>query len=328
MNKKNLLLTIALMLAVGFSFGQTSSEEFKPSGKVHVKIFTNFHSTFGDDTPTHNAFEIQRAYFGYGFNLTENISGNITLDVANPGAGKLNMTAYLKNAYFQYKKGNLTTQFGLITLQQFKVSESQWGGRYLYKSFQDQYKMGYSADLAFYTNYKFNKMVSADISISNGEGYKSVETDSTFKYSAGLTLNPVKGLTFRGYYDYMGDDASQQTMSFYLSYGVKNLNIAAEYNQQLNHNMVADETLSGYSFFGSYKLNKTRFFARYDKLMSIEIGDAVDPWNFAKDGDAYIVGVEFNVAKGLKITPNFQAWKPADGSSMVNIAYLSCEIKI
>ena len=39
-----------------------------------------------------------------------------------------------------------------------------------------------------------------------------------------------------------------------------------------------------------------------------------------------IIGIEFVPVKGLKISPNYQGWLPADGSPTVNGAYLSCEI--
>jgi len=327
MTKKALILIIFLTLLNILSFGQVNKDEFKPTGKPFVKIFTNFHSMYQDNT-NYNAFEVQRAYFGYGFKLSENISGKLNLDIANPASGKLDMTAFLKNAYFQYKKNNFTVSFGLITLQQFKFSEKQWGGRYIYKSFQDQSKMGYSADLAFYTSYKFNDIATADISISNGEGYKSIESDSIFKYSAGLTLKPAKGLTFRAYYDYMGKNDVQQSLSLFLGYNIKNFKFGTEYAKQLNHKMVADNTFAGFSVFGSYSVDKMRFFGRYDNLNSEIIGEATEAWNFGKDGEAFIVGIEFNVTKGLKIAPNYQGWKPADGSPIMNIAYISCEIKI
>lgn len=40
------------------------------------------------------------------------------------------------------------------------------------KSFQDEYKFGSSADLGVSVAYKFNKVVSADVIVANGEGYK------------------------------------------------------------------------------------------------------------------------------------------------------------
>ncbi|MCD4773695.1 MAG: hypothetical protein K8R41_09980 [Bacteroidales bacterium] len=323
---KKLLTTLTIILLFINVFSQENKEVFKPSGKPFIKVFTNYHSSFTDGV-NHNAFEIQRAYFGYAFNLSKKFSGKVNIDVGNPGVGKLNMTAYLKNAYFQYKSGRLTTKFGLIGLSQFKLQEKQWEGRYLYKSFQDEHKFGSSADLGLYASYKLHDMVSIDATIANGDGYKSIEADSVLKYSCGITLSPFKGMKVRAYYDFMGNDSTQKTISFYAGYSTGKLKVGAEYNNQLNYKMTENQDRTGLSFYGSYKIKKVRLFGRYDQLSSIKIGNAADPWNYAKDGQGIIVGIEFSPVKGIKITPNYQGWIPANGNPVVNIAFLSCEIK-
>jgi len=326
MNKTFTILTV-LLFAAGSIFAQEGDKPFKPSGKPFIKVFSNFHSTFEDDH-NFNAFEIKRAYFGYGVKLTEKISGKVTLDVGNPKAGGLELTAFLKNAYFQYKSNGLTVKFGMIGLHQFKLQETLWGGRYLYKSFMDEHKFGPSADLGVFASYKFNEKISADVTIANGEGYKKIEADSVFKYSGGITITPIEKLNFRASYDYMGSDSAQQTLAFYAGYEVGNFKVGAEYNQHLNHKMNDKNDLTGLSFYGSYKIEKTRVFARYDDLSSVKIDDAENPWNHGKDGSAIIGGVEFNVAKGLKLTPNYQGWMPADGSATIHSIFLNCEIKL
>ena len=217
-------------------------------------------------------------------------------------------------------------QFGLIGLQQFKMQEKQWGGRYLYKSFQDQHKFGSSADLAIHAKYAFSKKFSVDATIANGDGYKNLESDSLLKYSLGVTAVLAKGLDFRVYYDFMGSEDVQQSISFYLGYAKDGFKAGAEYNQQLNNKMTADRDLTGLSFYASYKVNKTRFFGRYDHLSSNTLANATMPWNECKDGSAFIAGVEFNPVKGIKITPNVQNWSPKDGSPSTFITYVSCEI--
>lgn len=323
---KKLVTVLTIILLTGSVYSQEKNEEFKPSGKPFIKVFTNFHSSFVDGK-NHNAFEIQRAYLGYSYKLSKKFSGKLTLDVGNPGVGKLKMTAYLKNAYFQYKSGRLTTKFGLIGLSQFKLQEKQWGGRYLYKSFQDEHKFGSSADLGIFAGYKLNDMVSVDVTIANGEGYKSVEVDSIFKYSAGITISPIKKLDVRVYYDFMGKDSTQQTLSLYAGYTTDKLKVGAEYNRQLNYKMTEDQDRTGLSFYGSYKIKKVRVFGRFDQLSSVKIGNATDPWNYGKDGQCIIAGIEFVPVKGITIAPNYQAWLPANGDPVVNMAYLSCEIK-
>ncbi|MEA3504176.1 MAG: hypothetical protein U9R32_03165 [Bacteroidota bacterium] len=324
MKKLVSLLTIILLTANVYS--QKKEETFKASGKPFAKVFTNYHSTFSDGG-NHNVFEIQRAYLGYAYTLSKKFSGKVNIDVGNPGVGKLDMTAYLKNAYVQYNDGRLTTKFGLIGLSQFKMQEKQWGGRYIYKSFQDKHKFGHSADLGLFASYKLHDKISIDATIANGDGYKSVEADSLFKYSVGVTLHPVKGVDFRAYYDVMGNDDAQQTLSFYLGYGADNMKIGAEYNRQLNTKMTEDQDRAGLSFYASYKMKKIRLFGRFDQLSSVEIGNATDPWNYGKDGSGIIAGFEFVPVKGVTVAPNYQLWTPENGNPVVNMVYMNCEIK-
>ncbi len=319
------LLSLVLLFLTWNAFSQ-ETEEFTPNGRGTIKIYTNYHSTFSDGESS-KVFEIQRAYLGYQANLSEKISGKLIVDVGDPGVGKLQMTAYLKNAFMQYKDDKLLARIGMIGLHQFKIQEDLWGGRYLYKSFMDEHKFGPSADLGAFVAYQFHDLVSADLTLANGEGYKSIESDSILKYSVGATLKPFSGLVFRTSYDYMGREAVQQTLALYLGYSVENLDLGAEYNYQWNHQMVQNNHLRGLSFYGSYQSKLARIFARYDKLSSPELSGDTDPWNYGDDGQLYIAGVEFHPVKGLIITPNYQGWIPADGSSMLHSAYLSLEIK-
>jgi len=170
-------------------------------------------------------------------------------------------------------------------------------------------------------------MVSVDFTIANGEGYKSLESDSTLKVSLGATVRPLEGLDIRASYDYMGREVIQQTLALYVGYAANNVRLGAEYNYQMNHIMTAAHDLTGISFYGSYKMKKVRFIGRFDQLSSPQIGTETDPWNYAKDGQLFIAGVEFNPVKGIMVTPHYQGWLPADGSSMSNSAYLSLEIR-
>lgn len=326
MNRKFASITFIILLSGGIISAQEGMEEFKPHGRQIIKVYTNYHSTFTDEESS-KAFEIQRAYFGYQYDLSEKISGRLILDVGNPNFGDFHMTAYLKNAYVQYTGGRLIAKIGMIGLEQFKLQEEQWGGRYLYKSFMDEHKFGPSADLAAFVAYQIHNLVGVDLTIANGDGYKSLETDSIFKYSIGMTLTPVQGLDVRASYDYMGKDNPQQTLAFYAGYSLKNMKLGAEYNYQFNHRMEADHDLNGLSFYGSYQLKQIRFFGRYDRLFSTIIAGNTDPWNYGKDGHLFISGVEFNPVKGLKLTPNYQGWIPANGNPLSHSAYLSIEIR-
>jgi len=323
------MLFVAIFLLTWNAFAQETQEtqeEFRPYGDPIIKIFTNYHSTFSDGESS-TVFEIQRAYLGYQANLSEKISGKLILDVGDPHFGDLQMTAYLKNAFVQNQDGKLVAKIGMIGLYQYKIQERQWGGRYLYKSFMDEHKFGPSADLGAFVGYQFHDKVSADITIANGDGYKSIESDTTLKYSVGATLTPIRGLVFRTSYDYMGQEAVQQTLAFYLGYSAEKVDLGAEYNYQWNHKMVQNHRLQGLSFYGSYHSKLARYFARYDKLSSPVLSGDADPWNYGNDGQLFIAGVEFHPVKGVIITPNYQGWIPSDGGAVSHSAYLSLEIK-
>ena len=217
MNLRATLLSVALLFLTWNAFSQETEEKFKSYGSPIIRIFTNYHSTFSDGEAS-RVFEIQRAYLGYQYQLSKKVSGKLVLDVGDPDFGNFQMTAYLKNAYVQYDDGKLVAMIGMIGLYQFKLQENQWGGRYLYKSFMDEHQFGPSADLGAFVGYHFNEMVSADFTLANGDGYKSIQSDTTLKYSVGVTLKPISGLVFRPSYDYMGQDAVQQTLALYLGY--------------------------------------------------------------------------------------------------------------
>ena len=324
-----------LFLFLGFclsinALSAQSTNEFKPSGKPEVLIFTNFNSSFSNGENV-SKFEVTRAYFGYSYNFSPTLSGRVTLDVGNPGVGKFQMTALLKYGYLQYQKEKLTVKFGMIGTNGFDIQENIWGYRYIYKSFQDEYSMGPSADLGLSTAYKFNNVISADVIIQNGEGYKSLDNDSALKAGVGVTIHPVKSLTLRGYYDTMKKGkATQQTTALMAGYANKYFSLAAEYNNQVDNGLKEGQDYSGYSFYGTYFLStKINMFARYDDLNSENKIILTHPWNYSKDGQLLMAGLEYSPVKGIKITPNFQRWHPRDNSkSVISTVFMNVEIRL
>ena len=324
--KKILFSIISMILLLNIANAQNKSND--ASGKPFVKIYSNFHSSFSDGE-NQNMFQITRAYFGYEYKFDQYFSGKLTLDVGNPGSGSLQQTAYLKTAYLQYKKDGFSVGLGLLGLVQFKEQEDIWGYRYIYKSFQDEHKYNSSADLGMIIKYDFSDKVSADFSLTNGEGYKTVVVDSVLRTGFGLTLKPADNFTFRAYYDFIKKfNVSQQSIALFAAYTNKDFSLGAEYNRFLNAKNVDNKNLNGYSFYATYNAKKSsKFFARYDLLSSNEISGT--NWNLNKDGSLIILGFEYSPVKGVKIAPNYQAWNPKDNSKKISSAiYLNLEIKL
>lgn len=230
----------------------------------------------------------------------------------------------------RYKKGKLTTNVGIIDMLQFVLQEKMWGHRYISKSFNDRYRLGPKADIGGNVIYAFNEIISADFSVSNGEGYTRLQTDNTIKGALGVTLTPIKGMYFRAYADLMQKSVSESAIASFVGYENKRFTVGAEYNYKFNVNFIDGNDLYGYSLYGSYNImKKWQLFARYDKLNSTLAEDDVLPWNIVRDGSAVIAGVQFSPIKYVKIALNYQDWVPyASNLESAHFIFLNFELKL
>lgn len=293
-----------------FEADAQTSDQFTPHGKPQALIFSDVNYTFNKAGDS-KAFEVLRAYLGYEYFLSKKLYSRITFDVADPGAGGLQMTALLKFAYLQYNSDKLTARFGMIPTQQFTLQESIWGYRYIAKTFQDAYKLGPSADLGASVEYSPVEFISFDMSILNGEGFKKIQIDSTFKTTFGVTIKPVKGLFLRAYYDVMNDDYTQTSAAFFAGYTINKFKAGFEYNMQKNNEMKNGHDLSGFSVYSSLGVaEKFTVFARYDYLKSGIPDNATEPWNKNKDGQVFLAGFDYTPVKGVKIAPTIAGYSP------------------
>lgn len=318
-------LVVFCMTLVGLA---QTTDEFKPGGRPTMRIFSNYHSTFSDGE-TASAFELTRVYLGYQHQFSKELFGAAVLDVGNPGVGSLQMTAYVKNAFMRYRKNGLDVNFGLIATNQFKIQEDNWGYRYHEKSLQDEFGFNSSADLGVSVAYQFSEVISADAIVANGEGYKKLQNDSVFRTGFGVTLNPVKKLTGRVYYDFSSKEHTQSSLATFIGYEADQFRLGAEYNKQFNWRFQEDQDWSGVSFYATYHLaKKVKLFARYDKLYSNTLVGETEAWNLSNDGQVFIAGLEFAPVKGVKLAPRYKGWSPDDaGQPISSSLYLNCEIR-
>jgi len=327
---------LSLLFAGGLAFSVIApvqaqdTEEFKPGGKPEVRIFTSFSSTFADGK-SHNKFDIGRAYLGYGYNFTRNLYGRIVYDVADPSVGNMKFTGMLKFAYLKYQTDKWTITGGMIPLPEYDYVDKKWAYRYVYKPSHDQYGFGVAADLGFGVAYKIAPWIAADITVTNGEGFKLTEVDSTMKAAAGITLMPVKNVSLRLYYDRMGKDGShQQTAEVIASYENKGTILSASYHSRINNGLLAGYDLHALSFNGRVAVSeKIRIFGRYDFVASAVVENDEEPWNLNKDGQLFLTGIEILIAPGVSLAPNYQGWLPASSDlPFISRFSLSLDLKI
>ena len=329
------MMMLTQLLAGVKSFAGDEGEPHKPSGSPFLKIYFNHHSVFSGGE-RNSGFDITRAYLGYSYKYNEHFSIKMNLDVGKSKVdvdetttvtSSLNYTAYLKNAYLKYSGDKISVSAGMIGLKNFKVQETFWGHRYLYKSLQDEHKYAPSADLGAVIEYKASDALSADFTVRNGEGYKKVQLDNVYNYGFGLSFTPVKQLMIRAYYDMSMDVELRSVITGFLGYQGEKVLAGAEYNYIVNDKYSANHNQRGISGFASWNLAKGfQLFGRYDLLASNVLITEVNPWNIGKDGSAYIAGIQFSPAKVVKCALNYRLFDPAEaGDAISNQVYLNFE---
>lgn len=327
---KRTLLLLACLLSFGIIQAQDTIPE-PPPGTVSAKIYSHFNYSLDPDNAS-TAFEVKRAYFGYKRKLDDHFVAELKLDIGSVDDDSeyalIRRYAYFKNAYLGYNFGKFKTWFGLMDMLQFKVQEKFWGYRYLYRSYMDEYKFGSSADLGAGIQYSPSALLSTDLVLSNGEGYKSLQFDNKYRVGLGLTLNPSSSLTLRAYYTIHTSEVPQMIFSGFVGYRYKKFRIGGEYNHQLNYRFNADHNRFGYSFYSTYVFNsKWEIFARYDKLLSNILPEDDAPWNLAKDGSALLTGVQFTPIEYVHLSLNYQDWvEYAQNGSSEPFLYLNIEV--
>lgn len=331
MTTKKMILAGLVACSCIAAKGQDAAKK-EPKGKAIVQVFGNFHTGFGQQNDN-RGFELDRSYLGYQYSLGKGLTIKGVMDIGKSSdVDDYQRIAYIKNAMVTWKTGKLTLNGGLISTTQFNMVEKFWGYRYIYKSFQDQYKFGSSADLGLSASYAFTPWLQTDAIIVNGEGYKKVQKNDGLAYGLGATLTPLKGLSVRLYagmnegVDKSGDSGANNSStntynySAFLGYKTKDFSIGAEYNIMQNAGNKEDADQYGVSVYGALKASKTTdAFVRYDNLSS------KDDWNEAKDEQAIIAGAQFKLGEYVKIAPNFRMTMPkADGADEKYSAYVSC----
>lgn len=338
------LLIGAMVLLTSLSSVAQEKNEFEPSGKANGKIFWNYHYDMTTGEKQESSFEIQRAYFGYDYQISKEFSASITFDVGKDDGS--DYTAYLKKAQLDWKMSPVVkVSLGMIGLEQFSEQENFWGYRYIMKAFADQYGFGTSADLGVKAKFQINDILYANAFVINGEGYKKVQDeDGKQKVGADLVLKTKKGLIAKVYFDTntttvveeggTENDVTVSALAGFIGYEFSDkFRLGAEFNQLFNgkkYSTAADGyDLNGWSFYSTYAFNKkVEVFGRYDNLTSNTLNGETEKWNLSKNGSAITTGIQYAPVKGVKMALNYQGFMHKDSSKEDNsLLFVNFEFK-
>ncbi len=294
-----------------FLHGFAHAQDLATSGKPIMQIITDFHIDLNDTAKT-TGFGISRAYFGYNYLPGNNFSFKVVLNIGTPEdlpkQASPRRYAFFREASVTYDKDRVKVSFGLTTTRHFDYLQQFWGKRFISNEFEVRNKYGYIADLGVVLDYKFSDKLSADIAVTNGEGYSEVQLDNGVKTAAGLTYRPTNHYAFRFYNDLNNNDGIfQYTLSSFAGTDNKWINFGVSFHYKTSIDKVEGHDVWGISSTGSVKLSrKYEIFARYDYSGSVTIPGETQPWNFAKDGNLVIFGLQKNFNENFKLAIDYQ----------------------
>ena len=323
MRIKHHISIIALLLATTFATAQ------EQQGNAIIQIFSNFHTGMYNYN-NERGFELERSYLGYQYKINNSLSVKAVMDIGSPNAtsNDYDRLAYIKYAQVTWKTSNFVFQGGLIPNLLFNLQEKFWGYRYVMQSFQGEYKFGSSADLGISASYKITNWLSADAIIANGEGYKKLQRQDGLLYGMGITINPIKSLTFRVYTSLnegVGNEANTQNLALFAGYKCKWFSIGAESNYVKGLKHIPGHNMVGTSVYSTVRTcDINEIFIRYDNLGPMHTHTYSD-----EDEKSITIGTQFKIGNHILIAPNFRIIDFQDGNEPNKyMAYINCSFNL
>lgn len=319
-------LCLCLQLCVySITFAQTidaplAQEDFKPSGKIYGDLFVNANLNVTDQ---YASFRLNRLHLAYKYQFTPNWYFNGMLESALEDyapiaqGGDYNNITNLFEFCAGYSSTKWEAKFGLIATELNLQQERMWKHRYVDKVYADKYALAPTNDFGFLIKYKTTQKLSFDLAVTNGEGHKNLQADSSFRYAIGSTVKLNRFVTARAYADMVAHGKIiQSNLIFMLGLHYQHFNLGMEWNQQQNSQWNKGFHKSGYSSYLNVNINpKLQFFGRFDYVSSNRPEDFTYRWNELNDGILAISGVQYQVIQNIQLALNYRSWQAAEQSS-------------
>jgi len=256
-----------------------------------------------------SGFNFQRQYFGYGADVSDQVSFKILFDVGR-NAPDTRLSAYLKKAQINYKSSLGKFNFGLIGMNTYAVQESNWGYRFIEKSAIDKNGFSATADIGVGFSRSLIDNLNLSLLFVNGEGFKKPQGDKYHKIAFNATYGESNLIKNDGYngglvYTTENTDTTATTMtSLFGGFAGMGLRLGGEYDM-LTIGSVESNIIS---VSANYAVrDKIDIFARYDMV------DDNDDAN--KNGENYLVtGIVLTCDGGISVAPNVRMITNEDDS--------------
>jgi len=289
---KKILLVVSI---TGFMFAE---------GKIGGVTYFDY-----SNTEKASGFNFQRQYFGFGGDVSDQVSFKILFDVGRSDSDT-RLTTYLKKAQVNYKSSFGKFNFGLIGMNTYGVQESNWGYRFIEKSAIDKNGFSATADIGVGFSRSLIDNLNLSLLFVNGEGFKKPQGDKYHKIAFNATYGEKKLNKNDGYngglvYTTENTDTTATTMtSLFGGFAGMGLRLGGEYDM-LTIGSVESNIIS---VSANYAVrDKIDIFARYDMV------DDNDDAN--KNGKNYLVtGIVLTCDGGISVAPNVRMTTSEDAS--------------
>lgn len=304
------------------------AQEEESKGKFYGDVFLNTNYNLEKEQAS---FRLNRLHFGYKYEFTDKLYFNGMVESAREDYepnGDYNGITNLFEFCLGFKLPKIEGKIGLIGTEFNQQQEKLWKHRYVDKVFADKYGFAPTNDFGFLLIYKPADLINVDFAITNGEGHKTGQTDSVFRYSAGINLKPAKGFVARLYGDMVNyPEALQSNFIGILGYSSEIISVGAEWNQQFNSNSNDGYQRNGLSAYFSYNIfDNYQIFSRFDHISSSQPDDFTSNWNIDNDGKLIIAGIQFEPHKKIKFAIDYRTWITELDENLSSYLFLDIEL--
>ena len=278
---------------------------------------TYFDYTYAEEK---SSFNFNRQYFGYGGDISDQVSFKILFDVGrtNKNDGEdSRLVTFLKKAQIDYKTSYGKLSLGMIGMNTYNIQEKNWGYRFIEKSAIDKNGFSSTADLGIGFSRSITDQLNMSLQIVNGEGFKKPQSDKYHKIAFNSTYgerNLVKNSGFNAgvvYTTEQTDNKPNIMTSLFGGFAGMGLRLGGQYNvvRDGQTKLVVIDSVGAIGATVELESNIISVSANYAVRNNIDIFARYDIFDsdksIEKNGENYLVtGIVLTCNGGISVAPN------------------------
>jgi hypothetical protein len=258
------LLLLSLLGNPLFVFSQNDSTN-QVSSSIELQIFADAeYETVNNDNGDFS-YNIKRTLLVYNQDLSNHFSFCLAGDSYAIDKNKtFKRDFYLKRAYLNYTKKNISITTGLLVTEEFKFQRKILDMRYIDKTFRNKFAFGENRNTGILFKHKINQNHTYDIAFTTGHITPFSNNTNYPQIMGGQTFSR-QNWSFRHFHSLAFDTAHENIHSLFISKEFERLTFALESSAIFNENNQTTEDYYGISVFSKLIIHpRIKCFFRYD----------------------------------------------------------------